>query len=188
MEDPKYNRHLELEGSSQIIELFLKKGEPRTFTRGEIFLKEGQKSDLVGYVAEGGFRHLIETSDGSHKVAGYSFVGDFVKVFPAFEANVSAVSIQSIRNSSVYILKEDEVFRNQTWEYRCRMAEIARDDIYTRLLVMHVGTPEERYKSLIGHTPNILNEVSLKEIASFLRMTPETLSRVRKKILSSRNS
>ncbi len=188
MKDPKCNRYNELEELPRTIELFLNTGKKRTFGRNEFFLKEGQKSDLIGYVAEGGFRHLISASDGREQVAGYSFIGEFIQVFPAFAPDTSAVSVQSIRDSTVFVLKKEEVYGHQTWEYRCRCAEIARDDLYARLLVMHRGTPEERYRSLIGHAPNILNEVSLKEIASFLRMTPETLSRVRKKVLTYKNS
>ncbi len=183
MEIQKFNRYLELEEIPQMIEMFLEQGEVRKVARNAFFLREGQKSDKVAYIAEGGFRHLIETSDGSDKIAGYSFKGDFVMAMPAFDSVCSAVSIQAYKDSTLYVVPIEEVRRHQTWEFRYKMTHISLCDVYGRLLLMHRGTPEERYRSLVGRFPGILNEVSLKEIASFLRMTPETLSRIRRKML-----
>ncbi len=183
MEIQKLNRYLELEEVPRMVELFLEKGEMRKIPKNAYYLREGQKSDKAAYVAEGGFRHLIETSDGDEKVAGYSFKGDFVTAFPAFDGTGSAVTIQAYKDSTIYVMPLEEMHRNQTWESRYKSMSIALSDVYGRLLLMHRGTPEERYKSLVGRFPTILNEVSLKEIASFLRMTPETLSRIRRKML-----
>ena len=183
MKVQKFNRYLELEEIPELVNIFLEEGEVRKVARNEFFLHEGQKSDKVAYVAKGGFRHMIEASDGRDRVAGYSFVGDFVMAFPAFHAEGSAVSVQAYKDSTLYIMPLEEIHRRQSWEYRYKVTDIALRDVYGRLLLMHRGTPEERYKSLIGRFPAILNEVSLKEIASFLRMTPETLSRIRRKLL-----
>ncbi len=188
MKIQQFNRYLELEEVPSMIKIFLEKGKVRTCARNEFFLKEGQRCDQIGYIAEGGFRHLIHASDSLERIAGYSFKGDFVTAFQAFDSPASAVSIQAYKESTLYMLPSEEVFSYQTWEYRCKVAEISLTDVYGKLLLMHCGTPEERYRSLIGRYPPILNEVPLKEIASFLRMTPETLSRIRKKILKNENS
>ena len=183
MEIQKFNRSLDLEEIPRLIETFLDSGERRTLAKNEFYLREGQKSDKVAYVAEGGFRHLIETSDGGEKIAGYTFQGDFVMAMPAFDSVYSAVSIQAYKDSTIYVMPLEEVHSNLTWEFRYKIASILLCDTYGKLLLMHRGTPEERYRSLVGAFPEILNEVSLKEIASFLRMTPETLSRIRRKML-----
>ncbi len=183
MEVQKLNRYLELEHIPRIVDMFLEKGEMRKIAKNAYYLREGQKSDKVAYVAEGGFRHMIEASDGSEKIAGYSFKGDFTMAFCAFDGTGSAVSIQAYKDSVIYVMPLEEVRNSLTWGDRYNMTRIALSDVYGRLLLMHRGTPEERYKSLIGRFPGILNEVSLKEIASFLRMTPETLSRIRRKLL-----
>ncbi|MDR1671179.1 MAG: Crp/Fnr family transcriptional regulator [Alistipes sp.] len=184
----KLNRYLELEEIPQMVEIFLAKGEEKELAKGEYFLREGQKCDYIGYVQRGGFRHLKEASDGTERIAGYSFEGDFVTNFTSGEGEGSAISLQAMRDSTVYLLSKKEIYSHQTWEYRFKVAQVSLADVYGRLLLMHVGTAEERYLNLIAYFPAILNEVPLKEIASFLRMTPETLSRIRKKILSNENS
>lgn len=45
-----------------------------------------------------------------------------------------------------------------------------------------IATPEEKYLWLLKHNPAIVQKFPLKHIASYLGMTPETLSRVRSKI------
>ena len=52
------------------------------------------------------------------------------------------------------------------------------------------GSPraKERYLNLIKETPELLQYVPLKHIASYLWITPQSLSRIRAKIASSRNN
>ena len=51
------------------------------------------------------------------------------------------------------------------------------------MLQAYCDSPEQRYITLMQRCPNLKEEVSLKEIASFIGVTPETVSHIRKKIL-----
>ncbi|WP_316801483.1 Crp/Fnr family transcriptional regulator [Pedobacter frigidisoli] len=48
-------------------------------------------------------------------------------------------------------------------------------------------SPLEKYQTLLDDSPQILQKFPLKMIASYLRITPETISRVRKKIVANKN-
>ncbi len=78
-------------------------------------------------------------------------------------------------------MRSEDALYTHTPEFRLRMAEITLGDMFG-LLLAHSGTAGERYRALLDYRPDIVNEVSLKEIASLLGMTPETLSRIRKKL------
>lgn len=62
-----------------------------------------------------------------------------------------------------------------------RIAEAMFAEIYQRLLRFYCDTPEQRYQALMKRCPDLQERISLKEIALFLGVTPETLSRIRKK-------
>ena len=44
-------------------------------------------------------------------------------------------------------------------------------------------TPEERYLDIINRCPDLLKLITLKELASYLLIRPETLSRIRRKVV-----
>ena len=55
---------------------------------------------------------------------------------------------------------------------------------YQEMLVSYVTTkPEERYKKLLNERPDLLNRVPLYQLASYLGIKAESLSRIRKRIL-----
>jgi CRP-like cAMP-binding protein len=176
------NKYLNTKGIVRMAERFLEEGTVRVFERDQAFLRQGEGSNLIGYVKEGAFRHLRQGSDGRERIAGYSFTGEFITAFPAFEDEVSAVTIQAMRRSTVHFLPFDEAERHQSWEFCCKIARAALHDVYGKLLMLHTATQEERYVSLVTRVPQILDEVPLREIASFLGMAPETLSRIRKSL------
>ena len=53
---------------------------------------------------------------------------------------------------------------------------------YRRLLDSYCSTPEERYLDLMKRYPDLKEQRPLKEIASFIGVTPETVSAIRKKL------
>ena len=62
------------------------------------------------------------------------------------------------------------------------VAEHMLAEIYERLLQSYVSTPQERYESLLARCPGLLELVPLRELASFLGVRPETLSRIRRRV------
>lgn len=59
---------------------------------------------------------------------------------------------------------------------------------YKRLLDSYCATPEERYMDLMRHYPQLKELLPLREIASFIGVTPETVSKIRRKLLDGKIS
>ena len=77
-----------------------------------------------------------------------------------------------------------QMFRQnmQTMELRSVVAEHLLNQKHARYLDLHRATPLERYELLLRRCPGIARHLPLNAIASFLCVTPQQLSRIRKAV------
>ena len=178
---------MELDGIEELRKFFIEKGIPKEYGKNEFFMRRRQKQNQVGFIVKGGFRYLGYSSEGKEQIVGYSFENDFVVDYATFQLQKPPViDAQSIRESRVLLLTFDKFntfYQNcGIIDFRSKVAETLLNDISARLLSMYCDSPEERYTKLIDRYPTLLNLISLKEIASLIKIAPETLSRIRKKL------
>lgn len=183
------NKYLNLSGIQEGRDFLKQYGRKTEIAKDDFFSHQGEIARYVGYIEKGGFRYLSYTSAGKPQIVGYSFKDDFVADYSSFQNQTkSVVDILAIEDCVIYTITRSEL--DQFYEkhhdihLRSKFAETIFADIYTRLISLYCDTPQERYLKLLEQHPEMLNMVSLKEIASFIRVTPETLSRIRKNIVS----
>lgn len=184
---PIFKKYLNINGIAELKQFFIDNGSLKEYKKDEFFVNRGQNHSNIGFIIEGGFRYLGYSQDGKDHIVGYSLKNDFVVDYATFQIQEpTVVDIQSIGKSSVYSITHNEFnfFLDSCGiaNLRSKLAEDLLNNISTRLLSMYCDSPEERYKKLIYQYPDILNIIHLKEIASLINVTPETLSRIRKKI------
>lgn len=169
-------------------QLFLEKGRYKEYKKNEFFIKKGQISHFMGFIQSGAFCCFDQRSDGKEQIIGFSFDGDFVTHYPSFlHQTQSLVNIKAIKESKVYVLpyKEIKDFYHQNEEnllFSKHLAEALFAEAYECLVSIYCDTAEERYIKLISTYPDLLNLITLKELADLIMVAPETLSRIRKKI------
>ena len=158
---------------SRLERLFLEEGVLTKFKKNEYLVQQNEKTNQIGFIMSGMFRLSHIDADANEWIVGYSFVNDFVCDYPSFiKQATSTVNIQATTECEVYLLSLNR-----------QIAETMFAEIYQRLLGLYCDSPEQRYQSLMKRCPDLQEKLSLKEIAQFLGITPETLSRIRKKQL-----
>ena len=142
----------------------------------------------MGFVQSGAFCCYDHKQNGDEQIIGFSFDNDFITHYPSFLHQTSSIlNIKAIKDSCVYILPYKEIksfyyINEENLIFSKHLAEMLFAEAYECLISIYCDTAEERYLKLINRYPNLLDLITLKELASLLMVAPETLSRIRKKI------
>lgn len=185
----EFNTYREMVDFQLFADLFLRKGVRTEFDRNEFFCRVGDRSPYIGYIEKGAFRYTHDSSNGKEHILQYAFENDFFGNYLSSQNNYrSILNIQSIQKSVIYKLSISDInsYFNSSMEaqyFGRRLAEVILFSIEQRVISMYCDTAEERYIKLTERCPDILNRITLKELASYIMVTPETLSRIRRKVL-----
>jgi CRP-like cAMP-binding protein len=168
----------------QLIQTFQQKGKLKTFKKGEFILKEGEVERNLYWIEEGAVRVLLLTEFEEHTVRlGYkngiiNSLSSYIKEQP------SEFYIEVLRKTIVRMISKNDIEEliNKSGDNLLgytKMLEGLVTQTIDREIDLLIASPTERLNRVLKRSPNVFQEVPLKYIASYLRMTPETLSRLR---------
>jgi hypothetical protein len=163
--------------------------ESLTIAKKDFLLTDGKVCDFVAFISQGAIRHF-HVKNGIEKTCDISFENSWVTDFQSFTLGTSSrMNLQSLENSTLFIIKK----KNLSALYK----ECAKYESFGRLMAEQVAQrateiamslssdkPEERYLNLITSHPDIFQRVQQKYIANFLGISPESLSRIQKRIMT----
>ncbi len=167
--------------------LCIEKGVLRHYEKGELFAEEGRIAKYLGYIKSGSLKYVVYAPDGTEKVIGLEFEGEFVADFPfSLYGKKSRVSIVAVTPCEIYCIPAREIgtlMKSDTELYR-QIAESSValfDTTYNRYIDLYIKSAKQQYDELVEKHEDIFSIFSLKDIASFLNITPTHMSRLRKK-------
>lgn len=184
----QFNQYDSLIDLSTIKNYCREKGSLRLYEKEETFVQQGVIGKYLGVVESGYFKYTVITTSGSEAVVGFAFEGEIVADFYNYNRRPSEITIKAGTDSSVSQIRMTEAreLLNATFEGNLSSLNgILFCEIYSRQLELYRKTPTERYIDMITSYPQILDIVSLRDIASYLLITPVYLSRIRKNIAKS---
>ena len=186
MEQKFNNNRLDL----QILREFCEQeGEEIAYRKGDQLEREGDPARWFAFVTEGCFKYdKYGMSDDKAHITWFSFQGEFVCDYPTFLYDrPSQATIEAMMPSRVLRVtgQQLEQFFNQnmeTMKLRAMIGEHILSQFRSRYLDLHCTTPRERYEMLLQRCPGIMELLDLQDIASFLNVHPNTVSKIRRDI------
>lgn len=153
---------------------------------GDLLLREGQICQYLYFLEEGLLRFYV-LRDGWERnkfftEAPYCFTSQksFTQQVPAEE------QIAAIEASKLFRMRRDIAFsllENKSWNTFIRKliqeVQLATEDI---LEALQNETAEDRYRQMLIDQPELVQRLPLKQLASYLGIAPQSLSRIRKKL------
>jgi CRP-like cAMP-binding protein len=171
---------------------FIKQIESQHLWENELFLKRNEYLKVKGsidtnlyFITSGTLRIYVVEEQEEH-IIRFGYKDNFIAALDSFiSEKPSDLYIQALKKTELKVIKKT-TFMNfvesseeniKVWlamlgELIFQQMERERDILTT--------SPVERYKRVLARSPQLFQEIPNKYIASYLRMTPETLSRVKK--------
>ena len=159
----------------------------RTAEKGEILIEVGQVCDWFGLVLDGTFRFFHRVKD-KEVVGEFTLPGNMVSSFVSYiTGQPSRIVVDCIQSGSfVVITKEAEKAISALFPDYYKVTKLTRDIVYIRNYQRYIthllDNAETRYLHLMKKRPELLQRAPQYMIASYLGITPEAFSRIRKKV------
>lgn len=161
------------------------KMEIRQFKKGEIIVKEGQYADKSYYIVQGCARayYLHEGRDISD---WFAFENEFISAIVSFFTDRPSPHYIEVLQDAILIEMSRDVINQLSDKYhdfeRLIRVVVTHTMLSQRERISSIlfHTAEEKYEQMLAIRPDIAQRVPLMHIASYLGMTLETLSRIRK--------
>lgn len=169
------------------LDLIDKYFEIKELKKKSFLLQDGKICNFIGFIADGTIRHF-HIKDGIEKTCDISFENAWVTDIQSFTHNtVCIMNLQAIEKTIVVIIKKENLHKlyvecNKYETFGRLMAEQVAQKATEIAMSLSSDKPEERFKKLLENQPNIFQRVPQKYIANFLGISPESLSRIQKRI------
>lgn len=157
--------------------------------KGELWVKQGKICNQVAFVVSGKFRSYYIDDTGNEKTCFFTSPGNFISSLTSFLTNTPA-------NENIYALEDSElrvIYKKDLEDlsdkvpkmhvFRRVIAENLFIAMEKRIVMLQSQSAQERYEKMIKENSEILLTVPLHYTASFLGITPQHLSRLRKELL-----
>ncbi len=178
--DPFFNAPI------QIWETFAESGQVIETTKNEVIKKYNEREKYFYFILKGSGGIML-FQNNNYLCIDLCYEGDFFGDYFSFISNqATELEVICFEPSTLFRIDKQNFEQLSKTEYGQRICQIASESLYihkqTQQLELLSKTAEQRYLVMFEKQPNIIQRTPNKYIASYLGITPESFSRIRKKI------
>ena len=184
----KFNEKVALTtGEEEVIRTYL---TPKKLRKKQYLLQEGDVCRSIAFVEKGALREYSVDESGNEQIIQFAIEGWTISDLYSFLTGEPATyNIDALEDSELVLISkaahEELLTKNSRYETYIRVQVTgAYLALQKRLNSVLSLSPEERYKNLVQSYPDLVQRFPQHMIASHMGLTPETLSRIRRKIRS----
>lgn len=175
--------------SEEVQKRFSSMGKEAIIKKNQKILEQGRTCEFIAIILSGLFK-IYHEHNGKEMSIGLNYAG-FITEYSSFITGLpSEVNIMAFTDSKILLLSKNEIetfinYNIETQQFGRKIAEQQMITIQNSLFSQLYDSAEERYTKIIKQRPELFQLFPLKDIANCIGVTPETISRIRKKILLS---
>lgn len=156
-----------------------------TLERNE-YLKVGGSTDTNLYYITSGSLKIFIIDEYEEHIIRFGYQDNFIAALDSFiREKPSDLFIQALKKTELNVIKKSQYmqFVQSSPENIAMWSQVLGELIVQQMereQDILISSPAKRYQRVLARSPQLFQEIPHKYIASYLRMTPETLSRIKK--------
>lgn len=168
-------------------EFLLSKMEICNFPKKTILLKTGQVENYLYFIEEGIVRYYLP-KDENDLTFGFSFENEFASAYDSFLTQTPcSYQIETLTSTKIWRITHSglsDIYKET--EAGTDIGRIMGEGLFIKSIKRELSllnqSAEQRYLKLFTERPELLQLIPLKHVASYIGITPQALSRIRKRI------
>ena len=162
--------------------------QPLIVKKNELLLSQGRVADKLFFIVKGCLKLYYYNEDRSISTRFMAFENTFLTSIVSFISREPAPEyIQAVEPSELLVISYNDFFRLREtipgWDKMyIYILEYGLTVITSKLSSLLTQSAAERYRDLLQHNPELIQRLSNANLAAYLNVSPETLSRLKSQI------
>ncbi len=154
--------------------------------KDESFVDLNDKCDEVAFIKNGIIRFYYYNKRDEETTCYFAFPNEFITSIKSFNFKTESREVlKCITDAELLVIKRTDIEKlyheiPATQKITRKIYERLSINLQKRIALLQINSAEERYQYILNHQSELLRSVPLQYLASFLGVTPQHLSRLRK--------
>jgi len=172
----------------ELVKIILSKSRFKAVSKNTILLQEGSICDRITYLKNGITRHFLLDAEGNDITKNFSVGPSFVaySISSFLSQTESQIQFEALSNLEIYELSYNDYLElKNNPDFVILWNDLLSNYIYKKEkkeISLLKDNASKRYLDFLQDFPGLMNKIPQYYIASYLSITPESLSRIRKKL------